>query len=177
MDRKIIGVMVTLVVVAVIVVAFVMIAAGGGLRTGAGGFTSLFDDLQNPGQETHDQELALPNDWRVNDIKKASDTIVDLSYDKTTIAQTTVYVTTLYFAYLGSKWADAINDGNHFSVPDNSFDGWLHVSHGLFSVTVSSATNLSAHFHPGDVIEVQTALTTNTNGQLAFGEWSVVDTI
>ncbi len=177
MDRKIIGVMVALVVVAVVVVAFVMIAAGGGIHARAGGFTSLFDELTNPGQESHDQQLALPSDWRVNDIRRAADTIVDLSYEKGNIAQTTVYVTTLYFAYLGDKWGDPFHGGTSFQVPDTSFDGWMQVNNGVFHISVSSATNLSAHYQPGDVIEVQSILQTNVNSALAFGEWSVVDTI
>lgn len=171
------GVMVALVVVAIVVVAFIMVAAGGGIRAHPGGFTSLFDDLQNPGAEAYDQELALPNDWQVNDIKKVSDTIVDLSYEKGSIAQTTVYVTTLYFAYMGDKLGDPFHGGTSFWVPDTSFDGWMHISHGVFSITVSSATNLSAHYHPGDVIEVQSVLQTNVNSVVAFGEWSVVNTI
>ncbi len=177
MDRKIIGVMVTLVVVAVIVVAFVVFAAGGGIRSRAGGFTSMFDDLQNPGQGTFEQNLALPTDWHVNQVKKVSDTIVDLSYTKQTVAQTTVYVTTLHFVYLGDLWNDPFNGGTNFNVPDNSFDGWMSVDHGLFRITVSSATNLSAHYQPGDVINLEVVLLTNVNSQLAFGEWSVVDTI
>jgi len=176
MDRKIIAVMLTLVVVAILVVAFVMVAAGGfGAR--AGGFTGLFDDLENPGGDTHDQELALPTSWAVNEIKKVSDTIVDLEYYEQTVAQTTVYVTTLYFVYLGEKWNAPQEDGSNFRVPDNSFDGWMYIDHGMFHITVSSATNLSADFEPGDVIRLQTALVTNINSQVAFGEWSVVDTL
>ncbi len=177
MDRKIIGIMVSLVVILIVVMVVVLVALGGGISTRAGGFTSLFDDLQNPGAETHNQQLALSTDWGVNDIKRVSDTIVDLSYSKQTVAQTTVYVTTLYFVYLGEKWADPFNGGSNFRVPDTSFDGWMPVDHGLFHITVSSATNLSAHYSAGDGIELEVVLQTNTNGMLAFGEWSVANTI
>jgi hypothetical protein len=177
MDRKIIAVMVTLVVVAALVVAFVMIAAGG-MRGNAGGFTDLFDDLQNPEGETHDQQLALPSNWAVNEVKTVSDVIVDLTYYEQTVAQTKVYVTTLYFAYMGEKWTNPVEGGANFYVPDDSFDGWLEVDHGLFHITVSSATNLSEDFHPGEVIELKVSLVSNdANQQLAFGVWTVADTI
>jgi hypothetical protein len=174
MDRKIIAVMVTLVVVAALVVAFVMIAAGG-LRGNAGGFTELFDDLQNPSGATHDQDLGLPSGWTVNQVKQVSDVIVDMSYYEHTVEQTTVYVTTLYFAYQGEKWNAPQEGGSNFRVPDNSWDGWMSIEHGMFHITVSSATNLSAHFQPGDVIEVETKLVSNVNTQVAFGEWSPVN--
>jgi len=175
MDRKIIAVMVTLVVVAALVVAFVMIAAGG-MRGNAGGFTDLFDDLRNPGGETHDQQLALPNSWSVNEVKKVSDVIVDLTYYEQTVEQTSVFVTTLYFAYMGEKWSAPTEGGANFFVPDNSGDGWLPLNHGVFHVTVSSATNLSEDYHPGDVIELKVSLAINeANQQLAFGIWSVSD--
>ena len=177
MDRKIIGIMVTLVAVLIVVMVVVLAFVGGGLSVRAGGFTSLFDDLENPAGGTHNQELAMPTNWRVNDVMKVSDTIVDLSYYKQTVAQTTVYVTTLYFAYMGDKWNDPFNDGSNFNVPDNSFDGWMGVGHGVFHITVSSATNLSAHYQPGDVIKLEVVLQTNVNGSLAFGEWSVANTI
>ena len=121
--------------------------------------------------------LVLPSGWAVNQVRTVSDTIVDLSYYKQTIAQTNVYVTTLFFAYQGQKWNAPYEGGSNFMVPDNSGDGWLSVDHGMFHITVSSATNLSARFHPGDVIEVQTALVMNINAMVAFGEWSVANTL
>ncbi len=174
MDRKILAVMVTLVVVAALVVAFVMIAAGG-IRGHAGGLTDLFDDLQDPAQ---DQHLVMPSNWAANQVKTVSDVIIDLTYYEQTVAQTKVYVTTLYFAYMGEKWSDAAEEGSHFWVPDNSGDGWMPVDHGLFHITVSSATNISEDYHPGDVIELKVSLVNNdANQQLAFGVWTVADTI
>lgn len=174
MDRKIIAVMLTLVVVAVVVMAFVLVAAGGIRASTSGGFTKLFDELQNPSGALVDQELTLPTSWHVNDIKKVSDRIVDMYYDTVPVASTTVYITTLYFAYSGEKWNNPEEDGTNFYVPYGN--GWMHISHGLFHIQVSTATNLSAEYQPGDVIELESPIATNTSAQLVFGEWSVVDT-
>jgi hypothetical protein len=177
MEKKIIAIMVTLLVVAALVVAFVMVAAGGGLRR-AGGFTALFDKLVYTGSETSDQHLSMPSGWHAGDKKTVSDTIVDLTYRKQTISQTTVYITTLWFVYMGNKWSSPYEGhGTSFYVPDTSFDGWFHVDHGLFSITVSSATNLSMHYQIGDVITVESMLTTNSYAMLAFGDWAVSDVL
>lgn len=177
MDKKIILIMVSLVVVAAVVVAFVMVAAGGGIRR-AGGFTDTFDKLVYTGSELEDQRLALPESWHAGDKKSVSDTIVDMTYRKQTVSQTTVYITTLWFVYSGDKWSNPYqSDGMSFYVPDTSTDGWFHVDHGLFSLTVSSATNLSAHYDVGEVISVDSMLTVNSNAMLAFGEWAVSDVL
>jgi hypothetical protein len=173
MERKILVIMATLVVVAVLVVAFVMVAAGGGLRR-SGGFTALFDKLEYTGNATVGQNLQVPESWHVNDKKVASDTIVDMTYRKQTVSQTAVYITTLWFVYLGTKWSNPYRgQGDSFNVPDNSNDGWMPVSHGMFSIEVSSATNLSAHYTIGDVITLENALERNVNNQIGFGDWSV----
>lgn len=174
MDKKIIAIMVTLVVVAALVVAVVLVASGG-IR-GTGGFTSLFDKLVYNGTDTSDFDLSLPDSWEVGDKKSASDTIVDMYYHRQTIGQTSVYITTMYFMYLGNKWNNP-QEGTMFSVPDNSGDGWLNVDHGRFMITVSSATNLSADYDVGDVITLETSLVQNTNAVLAFGDWVVQDTL
>jgi len=174
MDKKILLIMVTLVVVAALVVAFVMIASGGLRR--AGGFTALFDKLEYAGDETHNQRLSLPASWDVGDKKTVSDTIVDMSFWKETHGSTSVYWTTMYFVYEGNKWNDP-SHGTSFQVPDNSNDGWMTVEHGLFGLTVSSATNLSAKYDIGDVITLQTVLETNSNVVTAFGNWVVASTI
>ena len=172
MERKIIVIMATLVVVAVLVVAFVMVAAGGGISR-SGGFTSLFDKLEYNGDKTYGQNLTVPESWHVNDKKVVSDTIVDMTYRKQTVSQTTVYITTLWFVYLGTKWSNPYQGhGDNFYVPDNSHDGLLEVSHGMFWIEVSSATNLSAHNSIGDVISLETVLERNGNNQIAFGDWS-----
>lgn len=177
MEKKIILIMVSLVVVAALVVAFVMVAAGGGLRS-AGGFTDLYDKLEYTGSEQSDQHLTLPDSWDVGDKKKVSDVIVDMTYRKQTVSQTTVYITTLWFVYMGEKWSSPYaSDGMSFYVPDMSTDGWLHVDHGLFSLTVSSATNISAHYDVGDVITMQATLSVNSNAMVAFGEWAVADVL
>lgn len=178
MDKKIIAIMVTLVVVAALVVAFVVVAAGGGLRK-AGGFTALFDDLKYTGDADHDQRLEMPSGWHSGDKKSVSDQIVDMTYDKRTISQTSVYITTLWFVYMGDKWSDAQGEGTAFYVPISTtgYVSWLYIDHGLFSITVSSATNLSAHYSIGDVITVETMLETNSLAMLAFGDWAVADVI
>ncbi|MBU0684534.1 MAG: hypothetical protein ABIE25_07485 [Thermoplasmatota archaeon] len=177
MERKIIAIMATLVVVAVLVVAFVMVAAGGGINR-SGGFTALFDKLEYNGNETYEQDLQAPESWHVNDKKVVSDTIVDMTYRKQTIGQTNVYTTTLWFVYLGTKWSNPYQGhGDTFNVPDKSQDGWLQVNHGMFSIEVSSATNLSVHYSIGDVITLENALERNRNNQIGFGDWSVKNVI
>jgi hypothetical protein len=177
MDKKIIMTMVLLLVVALVAVMVVLATAGGGIHR-AGGFTELFDKLQYTGAEHEDQRLVLPESWNAGDKKSVSDSIVDMSYRKQTVSQTTVYITTLWFVYMGQKWSYPYqSDGMSFYVPDTSADGWFHVSHGLFSITVSSATNLSSRYDVGEVISVETMLVTNSNAMLAFGEWAVSDTL
>lgn len=174
MEKKILTIMVVLVVVAAIVVAFVMIAAGG-VRT-AGGFTKLFDDLENPNPSvTFHQYLDLPNDWSINDRKVVGDTIVDMYLDyTTTVGSTTIYVHVLYFVYIGDMWTDS-EQGTSFYVPTStSHSGYLMVDHGRFSLSVSSASNLSEDYSIGDVIELQTTLVDNL-GVLSFGSWSLAE--
>jgi hypothetical protein len=171
MDRKILMIMSALVVVAVLVVAFVLVASGGLVR--AGGFTTLFDKLQNDSGSTYHQYLSLPSSWNAGDKKTVSDTIVDMMYRSQTIGSTSVYVTTLWFVYLGNKWNDPYY-GTSFYVPSDG--GWLAVDHGRFSITVSSATNLSARYDIGGVITLQTTIVTN-NDVVAFGEWVVASTL
>jgi len=175
MEKKIILIMVSLVVVAALVVAFVMVAAGGGLRK-AGGFTELFDKLEYTGTGHVNQYLELPDSWDVDDKKSVSDVIVDMVYEKRTVSQTNVYITTFWFAYMGDKWSYPYEgSGTSFFVPIEG--GWLYVHHGLFSLTVSSATNLSAHYGIGDVVTLETKLVINSNAMVAFGEWAVSDTL
>jgi hypothetical protein len=178
MDKKILAIMVTLVLVAASVVAFVVVAAGGGLRK-AGGFTALFDDLEYTGDADHDQRLQMPAGWHSGDKKSVSDQIVDMTYYKTTVSQTTVYTTTLWFVYIGDKWSDPYQgEGTSFYVPTaTQYSSWLHINHGLFSITVSSATNLSARYSIGDVITLETMLETNNLAMLAFGDWAVADVL
>lgn len=167
MDRKIIGVMVTLVVIAALVVAFVVVAAGG-IGGRAGGFTTLFDKLENPDGETYNQYLALPNSWHADDEVKVSDEIVDMSYEKVS-GELPYYRTTLYFVYQGEKWSDP-NEGTNFHVPSD--DGWIHVNHGLFDVTVISGANISASYDTGDVIQLNGKVVL-IGSVLGFGEWTV----
>ncbi len=177
MEKKIVAIMVSLVVVAALVVAFVMVAAGGGLRR-AGGFTALFDKLDYTGDANHDQRLQLPGSWHSGDKKTVSDSIVDMIYYKRTISQTSVYITTLWFVYMGDKWSNPYEGaGTSFYVPITGDSNWLHVDHGMFSITVSSATNLSAHYQIGDVISLESMLETNGNAMLAFGDWAVTNVI
>jgi hypothetical protein len=173
MDKKIIAIMVSLLVIAGVVVAFVVIAAGGGLRS-AGGFTNLYDKLEYTSWATPgNQYLQLPESWDDGDEKKVSDVIVDMTYEKRVIAQTSVYITELWFVYLSDKWSAPFeSDGSQFFVPvDWPSRSWLEVENGMFSITVSSATNLSAKYTIGDVITLQCELDTNINDMLAFGEW------
>jgi len=172
MEKKIILIMGSLLVVAALVVLVVMVASGG-LRS-AGGFTALFNKLNNASDEEYSQELALPSSWKEGDKKTVSDQIMDMSYYRQTVQQTSVYVTTLWFVYHGDKWNDP-SRGTTFNVPDDSHDGWLNVNHGLFSITVSSATNLSHDYNIGDIITLESHLTINVHVQLAFGDWSVAN--
>jgi hypothetical protein len=55
-------------------------------------------------------------------------------------------------------------------------DGTLLVNHGLFSITVSSATNISAHYDVGDTITIE-AQVVSVDGALAFNNWIVADTL
>jgi len=174
MDRKILALMVSLLVIAAVAVSVTMVSFSGFGK--AGGFTSLFDSLEYTGTSAHGQRLALPDGWNAGDVKKVSDRIVDMSYWKETHGSTSVYWTTMWFTYLGNKWNDP-TWGTLFYVPDNSHDGWLDVTHGLFSITVSSATNLSAQYDVGDVITLQTTLETNSNVVLAFGDWIVTGVV
>ncbi len=172
MEKKILTIMVALMVVAAIVVAFIMIAAGGA-RT-AGGFTRLFDDLENPNPTvTFHQYLELPEDWNINDVKTVSDTIVDMYLDyTTTVGSTTIYVHVIYFVCISDKWTDA-EQGTSFYVPTSTLhSGFLLVDHGRFSLSVSSSSNLSEDYSIGDVIELDTVLTDNL-GELSFGSWSL----
>jgi len=173
MERRILAIMVTLVVVAAVVVAFVMIAAGGGWRS-AGGFTDLFDDLEYSGDALTNQYLSLPGGWHSGDKKSVSDVIIDMTYRKQTVSQTTVYLTTMYFVYVGDKWSNPyLGYGQNFYVPVNYGSLWMHVEHGQFSIQVSSATNLSADYSIGDVITLESTLHLNGNALLAFDEWNV----
>jgi hypothetical protein len=172
MDKKILTIMVALLVVAVLVVAFVMIASGGLQR--AGGFTTLFDKMEYSGDATYHQQLACPGSWDEGDKKTVSDRIVDMAYERGTIGSTTVYVTTLWFNYMGNKWDDP-DRGTSFYIP-TSYAGWVLVNHGLFSIEVSTATNLSAKYDIGDVISVHSTLETS-HDILSFGGWVVANTI
>ncbi|HIH00471.1 TPA: hypothetical protein HA259_00035 [Thermoplasmata archaeon] len=181
MEKKIIGIMLSLVVVAVVVVAVVMVAAGGFKKSG--GFTKLFDSLEYSGNLTYQQYLEIPDDWEVGDKKQVSDTIVDMYYYRTTVQQTSVFITTMYFVYMGDKWNDP-SEGTWFRVPNADTHGdstWITVNHGLFSLQVSSATNLSDHYDIGDVIELETTIVLanddSPDGSLAFGLWAVTDTV
>lgn len=172
MEKKIIAIMMSLVVIAALVVAFVMIAAGGSPT--AGGFTKLFDQLEYSGDATYNQYLEIPADWQVGDEKTVSDTIFDLTYYRHEYAGVYVYVTTLWFMYVGDKWADSPTHGNMFFVPVE--DGWLRVEHGQFSITVSSATNLSEEYSIGDVITLNCQIIDADDSddvQLAFSDWVV----
>jgi len=173
MEKRILAIMVTLVVVAALVVGFVMIAAGGGWRS-AGGFTDLFDELEYTGDAVTNQYLSLPSEWDRSDKKVVSDIIIDMTYRKQIVSQTTVYITTMYFVYVGTQWSNPyLGYGQYFYVPVTYGNYWMHVEHGQFSIQVSSATNLSADYHIGDVITLESTLGLNGNAILAFGEWNV----
>jgi len=182
MDKKILAIMVALIVVAALVVAFVMIAAGGGDSAKGGGFTSLFDDLTYNGTAETGQVLAMPEDWEAGDERSVSDTIVDMSYYAIDIGTTTVYTTTLWFTYIGDLW-NSPTEGTEFYVPYYHWEGgthnaaWIHVDHGMFSITVSSATNLSAELDIGDVITLESTLIESADGILCFGVWTVSDVL
>jgi hypothetical protein len=177
MEKKIIAIMVALVVVAMVVVAAVTVGVGAGGRH-AGGFTALFDKMANSDvNDTYNQHLNLPTDWKGGDERSVSDTIVDMWYDRTTVGQTHVYTTHLVFAYLGEKWNDP-KHGTQFYVPqDISGHPWLLVSHGQFELDVSSATNITAKYNVGDTITLTAMLSVNGIALLSFGEWQVADTI
>jgi hypothetical protein len=174
MEKRILAIMVTLVVVAALVVGFVMIAAGGGIRLGGGGFTDLFSDLEYNGNETDNMELSVPNDW-AGDTKVVKDVIVDMTYWRQAVSPTTaVYWTTMYFVYLGDKWSTPyLDDGQDFRVPVTYGDLWLDIHHGQFSITVSTATNLTEDFGIGDTITLESVIKTNRNAILAFDTWTV----
>ncbi|UCE91176.1 MAG: hypothetical protein JSV90_07080 [Methanobacteriota archaeon] len=175
MDRKIIGIMLALVVVAIVVVGVVAVATVGMKKSG--GFSKLFDDLEYSGDLTYRQELEIPDDWNPGDVKRVSDTIVDMHYYVHSVPMT-VYVTTLYFVYLGEEW-NSPAEGTRFYVPVEWSLGeldWIQVNHGVFSIQVSSATNLSAAYDVGDVIKLQTTIV-DAAGTLAFGEWQIADTL
>ncbi|MCJ2533226.1 MAG: hypothetical protein LN411_04820, partial [Candidatus Thermoplasmatota archaeon] len=120
------------------------------------------------------------------DVKKVSDTIVDMYHYSTTVQQTNVYITTLYFVYIGDEWTDP-DDGTRFSVPnsvthnDETLATWIIVSHGLFSLQVSSATDLSLAYDIGDVIELETTIVIaddeTSDGIKSFGLWTVANTV
>jgi hypothetical protein len=174
MEKKIIAVFVALVIVAILVVSFVLAAAGGVRRMG--GFSDLFDDLAYSGNETYNQLLEIPSSWHVNDTKSVDDLIVDIRYDSFTDHGVTVYVTDLYFVYIGDKWASP-QTGSVFRVPGQN--GWIFIDHGLFSIRVSSATNLSEQYHPGDIIKLESKIVSDgVNGRtVAFGDWRVSDVV
>lgn len=177
MEKKILTIMVALIVVAAIVVAFVMIASGG-MKT-AGGFTKLFNELENPNStELYDIQLEFPDDWKVQDVKTVSDTIVDMDpRGESVIGGITVYTVRLYFVYIDDKWADP-QSGILFFVPSTDYSsGYIQVSHGLFAIDVSSPDDISKNYDIGDVIELQTVLEVNdfNNGELSFGNWILAD--
>ncbi len=174
MERKILAIMVSLVVVAAVVVGAVMIASGG--LTRAGGFTSLFDKMVNTGDATYNQVLAMPSGWSVGKKITVSDTIMDMSYEKQVLGSTTVYLTTIWFQYMGDKWNNPAQ-GTAFYIPvTTSHDGFMHVVHGSFTLTVSSATNITAKYHIGGTITLETVLASN-GIQVAFGDWVVASVI
>ncbi|MBU1158920.1 MAG: hypothetical protein KKE24_06250 [Candidatus Thermoplasmatota archaeon] len=175
MEKKILTIMVVLVVAATLMVAVVLIAAGG-MRS-AGGFTKLFDDLENPTSSvTYNQYLEMPDGWELGDTMSVNDRIVDMYLIDTDVISSsiTIYDTVLYFMYMSDKWTDT-DQGTSFYVPCvGAHNGYIHVSHGLFSLTVSSATNLSAEYDIGDIIGLETKLVIN-NDVLSFDEWSISD--
>ena len=174
MEKKILTIMVALVVVATLMVAVVLIAAGG-IRS-AGGFTKLFDNLENPTSSvTYEQVLEMPDGWELDDKISVSDRIVDMYQTGTTVVSSsiTIYHTVLHFEYISDKWTDP-EQGTSFYVPGLEHNGYIHVVHGHFSLSVSSAVNLSAEYSVGDVIGLETKLIIN-NDVLSFDEWSVSD--
>lgn len=176
MERKILTIMVALMLVAAIVVAFVMIAAGG--IKSEGGFTKLFNELQNPSPSvTYDQYLKCPSDWQAQDIKTVSDRIQDMvPMGEELSAGITVYTVRMYFVYEGDKWADP-DLGMLFNVPSTDRGGeYIQVNHGLFWVDVSSTEDIAESYDIGDVIEIQTVLEANedNDGELSFTDWLLV---
>jgi len=173
MDKKILITMVALVVVAVMVFAVALIASGG--MAAAGGFTKLFNKLVNEDDVAYNQWLKLPDGWDEGDVKKVSDTIVDMTFHELDYG----YSTTIWFVYHGDKYNDPANGrGTVFHVPDSSPDGWLYVDHGRFSVEVRSVANISDKYDVGDTITIQSTLTTNVNVDLAFDdEWHLTSEI
>lgn len=177
MEKKILTIMVALIVVAAVVVAFVMIAAGG-IGT-AGGFTKLFNELENPNPgSNYEAELEFPDDWKEQDVKEVSDTIADMDPVREEFYNgVTVYTVRLYFNYLDDKWADP-ESGILFYVPSADHgSGYITVSHGLFWVEVSSTVDIMDEYDIGDVIELQTVLEVNENNdnELSFGNWLLSD--
>jgi len=178
MEKKILALMIALLVLAAVVasVALALGGGGGGGLSSSGGFTALFDDLDNMGNETWRAYLEAPDNWDNGDDVKVTDVIVDMFYERVQVGNTYVYTTTLYFAYTGDKWNDP-TEGTYFYVPVDRGDGWLRVNHGTFSIEVSSATNLSEEYKPGDRITLETNLVLNDNVMLSFGVWVVENTL
>jgi hypothetical protein len=177
MEKKILTIMVALIVVAAIVVAFVMIAAGG-MKT-AGGFTNLYNDLENPNPSvTYGMYLEFPDDWEEQDSVVVSDTIVDMDpRGEELIGGVTVYTVRLYFVYIDDKWSDP-EDGSLFYVPTvEHSSGYITVNHGQFWLDVSSPENIAAQYDIGDVIELKTVLEVNEDNSntLSFGSWLLSD--
>ncbi len=174
MEKKILTIMAVLIVVAAIVVAFVMVAAGG-VRT-AGGFTRLFNDLENETPSvTYGQYLSLPDDWNEQDSKTVSDTIVDMvPLREEVIGGITIHTVRLYFVYIDDKWADD-ESGVGFYVPstEDGSSGYIYVSHGMFHIDVSSSENIVEDYNIGDVITLKTVLELNedNDGELSFSSW------
>jgi hypothetical protein len=177
MDKKIILTLVSLLAVALIIVAVVMVAGSGGVLSKSGGFTALMNDMTYDGDLTYQQYLECPSSWTPGDSKTVRDVIVDMRTERERVGvDTWFYTTDLWFVYVGDKWNDP-DHGTLFYVPDNIGDDWLVVSHGQFMVTVTTATNLAEKYDVGDSITLQTALVTNDNGLVAFGTWTVKDTL
>lgn len=174
MDKKILAMFATLVVVAVLVFAVVMVSAGGFGR--AKGFTNLFDKLENNTDDGYNMRLSLPTDWDAGDSMKVSDVIVDMTYEKSPFGTSWMYYTTLYFAYIGEKWHND-TEGTAFYVPVNSPGFWLHIQSGMFHISVTSATDLSARYDIGDSITLETTLANNGNSMLSFSDWRVANTL
>ncbi len=177
MEKKILTIMVALMLVAAIVVAFVMIAAGG--TRSAGGFTRLFNDLENPSTTvTYDQYLEFPADWEAQDIKTVTDTIQDMSpRGEELVGGVTVYTVRMYFVYSSDMWADPAL-GILFNVPSTEHGGeYIQVNHGLFWIDVSSTVDLAETYEIGDDITVQTVLIPNSDndGELSFSDWLLAD--
>jgi hypothetical protein len=177
MEKKIILGLVSLLAVALIMTAVVMVAGSGGILDRSGGFTALMDDLTYDGDSTYGQYLKCPSSWEPGDTKTVRDVIVDMRTERQRVGlDTWFYTTDLWFVYLGNKWNDPMR-GTVFYVPDNIGDDWMPVSHGLFMVTVTTATNISEKYDVGDSITLQSTLVINDNGLVAFGTWTVKGTL